>query len=247
MWNILKKHSEKEQAESPDTPTYILFDLATRYPEQVLRNPVLALLALENPEHWFKIDVTAKTILTYNKLKEKLEKSKESDKKKYYLLSAKKYLPLFEEWFPGDRRPHDAIEMADRVLREPPEDLSLLQTLKIKTKARTLALSHISNKLNNAFQSALIDAQNNNVSQINVHLNQQYRWSDTERTIFEIPIWAALAVFSVSRIRIALIKRRFDKIKLKPSFPWTSRILLERLEWQLQCIEEITASSSVSV
>jgi hypothetical protein len=108
--------SEASQASSPETAPARLFELAGRYPSEVLANPSLALIALEDPDLGARIANTAKLALTDRELSAALQRLDAYDAAHFAVDCLERLRPYLGEPSERPRKhdPHRALEALRR-------------------------------------------------------------------------------------------------------------------------------------
>jgi hypothetical protein len=99
-------------ARSPEATLDELLSLAEKFPEEVLANPALPLLALEAPQKYALLQYVACYELTWQAISRVLERLDNRRRRLFAADCAERVLHLFEARFPGDRRPRRAMEAA---------------------------------------------------------------------------------------------------------------------------------------
>jgi hypothetical protein len=101
-----------EQALHPEASLDLLLSLADRHPYEVLQNPALDLLALEDPSKWCQLVYTARLMRAEKYLQEGLESTRQTLRARFVAECVEGVLPLYEGRFPEDRRPRRVVELA---------------------------------------------------------------------------------------------------------------------------------------
>jgi hypothetical protein len=122
-----EKLSLKEQALHPETPTDRLHYLAHFHPEEVLQNPILPLLFLEDPTRAKELQQTAKKSLVTQRLETALANTHESIRRLWLCDCAERVLPFYDAQHPGDHRASEVLRVA-RGFAMGRENISALHT-----------------------------------------------------------------------------------------------------------------------
>jgi hypothetical protein len=101
-----------EQASNPDTPTDRLRFLAHFHPGEVLQNPILPLLFLEDPANASELVSEAQKNLAEQTLGALLVKTTEPIRRLWLCDCAERLSEFYEVHRPGERRPLEALVLA---------------------------------------------------------------------------------------------------------------------------------------
>lgn len=107
-----------ERAQDPNLSWSELELLIGRFPFEVLSNPVLSLLALEDPIGWQRLISRTNFHLLEEKMGEELRALSPEKQKLFAIDCVSRLLPKYEEENPEDLRPRQALSLARLVVEE---------------------------------------------------------------------------------------------------------------------------------
>jgi hypothetical protein len=99
-----------EQAKHPEAPIERLEQLAFGYPREVANNPLLPLLALEDPKRYLKLQQRIRLAPVYKSFNDMFDHSNRRTELLYVADCTERILWVYERRFPGDLRPHQMVE-----------------------------------------------------------------------------------------------------------------------------------------
>jgi hypothetical protein len=108
------KPAGRDLASSPDASPAELLAAATTHPDEVLANPALPLLALEDPAAYERVRRDALLSQARLRVEEAVARLDDRRKRRFAADCAERLLPCYEADHPGDLRPRRAISAARR-------------------------------------------------------------------------------------------------------------------------------------